>query len=386
MPHSEHGSAEYDVIVLGVGGMGSATCYELARRGLRVLGLERFPLVHAYGSSHGETRIIRKAYFEHPDYVPLLHRSYERWHELEQLAGRTLLQQVGLVMSGVPEGETISGARLSAKQYGLELQNFTAEAARRRFPGFDFPAEHEVAFEPTGGFLHVEDCVRAYIEQAIKCGATIRGNEQVANWQSDGSSIRVRTQAAEYTAKKLVVSAGAWSSDFLQEIGLNLTVLRKVLGWFPLRTDEYKLEKGFPTYFFELPGRTIYGFPSIDGQTIKLAEHSGGEPVNDPVTVDRSCRPDDPTRLADFLRQYLPGTIPQIAKHAVCLYTMTADQHFVIDLHPKWKNVAFAAGFSGHGFKFCSVVGEILSDLAEHGQTKLPIEFLSLSRPALSTS
>ena len=383
MQDSRNHETEFDSIVLGVGGMGSATCYELARRGLKVLGLDRFPLVHDQGSSHGETRIIRKAYFEHPDYVPLLHRSYERWHDLERLAGRELLLPVGLVMSGPPEGETIRGARLSADRYGLELQNFTAQKANERFSGFAFPSEHEVAFEPGAGMLLVEDCVRAYVDQAALCGADLRGGEPALEWSSDGKTVRVRTHLREYTARSLVITAGPWANDFLADIGIDLTVLRKFVGWFPVRTDQYLVRSGFPTYFFELPHGSFYGFPCLDGKTVKVAEHTGGEPVFDPSQVDRVCHPNDPNRLADFLSKYLPDTTPILARHAVCLYTMTSDQHFVIDQHPKWKNVAFAAGFSGHGFKFCSVVGEALADLAESGNTSLPIKFLATSRPGL---
>ena len=380
---SSNDRTKFDTIVLGVGGMGAAACYELARRGHRVLGLEQFSLVHDRGSSHGESRIIRKAYFEHPDYVPLLHRAYERWHELEQMTGQILLRPTGLVLSGPAEGETIRGARLSAKLHGLELQNLTSMEARQRFPGLKFPVEHDIAFEPGAGTLLVDACVQAHVDEAIRHGAILQGNELAMNWSSDGQSVRVRTSNQEYVAQNLIVTAGAWTNCCLGEIGMKLNVLRKFVGWFPIQTDEYLATRGMPTYFFELLGGTFYGFPSFDGATIKIAEHSGGEPVLDPIQVDRGCRPNDLERLHEFLKTHLPGIHPNPVKHSVCLYTMTSDHHFVIDVHPHWSNVVFASGFSGHGFKFCPVVGEVLSDLVESGKSSYSIKFLALTRPGL---
>ena len=383
MQTSNENRSTYDVIVIGVGGMGSAACAELARRGARVLGLEQFSFVHHRGSSHGESRIIRKAYFEHPDYVPLLHRAYEMWHQLEQSHGKRLFLPTGLVLSGPADGETIRGARESARQHNLELQNLTPGEARTRFPGFVFPEDHDVAFEPGAGTLLVEECVQAQLDDAVRHGATLHDNEGVISWTSNGTTVRVQTAAHEYHASALVITAGAWAGECLKSIGLPLTVLRKFVGWFP--STDFQESSGSPTFFFELPHGTFYGFPSLDGSTIKMAEHSGGEPVNDAATVDRDCHGRDLVRLHDFLSIHLPSVVTTPARHAVCLYTMTPDQHFVIDRHPEWSNVAFAAGFSGHGFKFCPVVGEALADLAQSGKTPLPIQFLAQSRKAISS-
>ena len=371
---------EFDTIVLGVGGMGSATCLELARRGLRVLGLERFSLVHDRGSSHGDSRIIRKAYFEHPDYVPLLHRAYELWQDLERTTRQNLFHPTGLVLSGLAESDAIRGARLSAERHGLELQNLTFREARLRFPGLEFPADHEIAFEPGAGTLFVDNCVKAHVDEAIRHGATLRGNEPAVEWSSDGEMVRVTTAAGEYLAHSLVVTAGAWASDCLTDLGLPLNVVRKFVGWFPLQASQYLASSGCPNYLFELPLGTFYGFPSFDGTTVKVAEHSGGEIVVDPINVDRQCRSSDIERLDGFIKSHLPGVGMNPTRHSICLYTMSSDQHFVIDVHPRWKNVAFAAGFSGHGFKFCPVVGEALADLIQHGKTKLPIQFLARDR------
>lgn len=378
IPSTHH--ADFDVIVLGVGGMGSATCLSLARRGLRVLGLEQFPLVHNRGSSHGETRIIRKAYFEHPNYVPLLHRAYELWHDLERSRAKELFHPTGLVLSGPADGETIRGARLSAAQHQLELQNFSPHEAKERFSGLVFPDDHDVAFEPGAGTLFVDYCVQALVDEAIAQGATLHGNEPAVEWTSDGLLVRVRTEKDEYSACKLVVTAGAWAGRFLSDLGLKLNVLRKFVGWFPIHNKDDLSANVLPTYFFEMPNGAFYGFPSFDGMTVKVAEHTGGEMVLDPLNVDRECHPNDLVRLQAFLTDQLPDVERIPSRHSVCLYTMSTDQHFVIDVHPRWSNVVFAAGFSGHGFKFCPVIGEIMADLVQSGTTFFPVEFLAIER------
>lgn len=373
-------TATYDAIVIGVGGMGSAACHQLARRGARVLGLEQFPLVHDRGSSHGETRIIRQAYFEHPDYVPLLLRTYELWRDLEQSANRTLFHQVGLVLSGIPTGETIAGAMNSANQHQLKVEELTPADAHRRWPALHFPNDHSVVFEPAAGYLLVESCVQTQIDEAVRHGAEIQSGERVLSWSSNGKSVFVKTDRGEYSAGSLVVTAGAWSGAALRELGLPLQVRRKFVGWYPVREGHAGSLQAMPTYFYELPHGTFYGFPSLDGQTAKVAEHSGGELVNDPAQVHRAQEATDLPRLSGFISSHLPDLQTEPAKHSVCLYTLTPDQHFVIDLHPQWENVSIAAGFSGHGFKFAPVVGEALADLALTRSTSLPITFLSLTR------
>ena len=372
--------ANYDVIVLGVGGMGSAACLHLARRGARVLGLEQFSLGHDRGSSHGESRIIRQAYFEHPDYVPLLFRAYDLWHDLERVTGRTLWHRTGLILSGPPDGETISGAKLSASLHSLALEELTAEAASARWPAFQFPLDHAIVFEPAAGTLLVDACVQAHIEEARRHGADLRANETVRSWDSDGQSVVVRTDSGEYHARSLIITAGAWASRCVADLGVLLNVVRKFVAWFPIRAGEFRAEQGVPTYYFEFPHGTFYGFPSLDGTTIKVAEHSGGEPVTDPASVDRAMHSSDVERLRPFLIAQFPGIVPEPVRHSVCLYTLSPDQHFVVDLHPRWKNVAVACGFSGHGFKFAPVMGEALADLVQQGSTLLPIRFLGLSR------
>jgi sarcosine oxidase len=373
-------TAAFDVIVLGVGGMGSAACQQLAARGTKVLGLEQYPLIHDRGSSHGESRIIRQAYFEHPDYVPLLLRTYDLWRQLERSTNRTLFHQVGLALSGISTGETISGAKKSADLHRLNIEELKPTAAQRRWHSLSFPAEHTIVFEPLAGLLLVESCVQAQIDHAQQCGAEIRSDERVLEWSSNGTSVVVRTDRAKYSAGSLVVTAGAWAGQCLKELGLPLEVHRKYVGWFPVRQGSFRVNEGTPTYFYEFPHGTFYGFPSLDEKTAKVAEHSGGELVHDLDQVDRSQHEADVTRLSEFVRSQVPGLDSTPERYSVCMYTMSPDHHFIVDFHPEWHNVVIATGFSGHGFKFAPVIGETLADLATTRSTTLPIDFLSLKR------
>ena len=373
-------SERWDSIVIGLGGMGSAAALELARRGQRVLGLEQHRAGHDRGSSHGESRIIRQCYFEHPDYVPLLLRAYDGWHRLERNVARQLYRPVGLLISGPPEGEAVSGARLAANQHGLTLEELSLAEAARRYPIFRLPPDHAAVFEPNAGYLLVDDCVQAQWAAARAAGATLRETEPVRSWNTEGDHVVVRTDRAEYRAERLVITAGAWAGQVLADLKLPLTVARKVVAWFPAPAAEAGHESGMPTFYIERPEGAFYGFPSLDGQTIKVAEHTGAEPVSDPAAVDRTVTAADLIRIQTFLQETLPGVSTAVDRSSVCLYTLSPDHHFLIDRLPAHPQVVFAAGFSGHGFKFCPVVGEALADLALEGRTDLPIGFLGLQR------
>ncbi len=375
--------AHYDVIVLGVGGFGSAACYHLARRGVRVLGLEQFPLMHDRGSSHGETRIIRMAYFEHPDYVPLLRRAYQLWAELEASAATTLFRKTRLLISGPADGEAIPGALCAAREHHLDIESLTSEEARRRFPDFRLPDDHHAVLEPDAGLLHVEACVETHISEALRAGAEIQGNVPVLGWGRDGALLYVDTQFGRFAATRLVITAGAWTGRVLADAGLPLTVVRKFVGWYEVEPGAYDIDRDAPTFYVEQNDGAFYGFPSLDGRTIKFAEHTGRDVVDDPATVDRNVRSEDVARLDAFRERVLLRTRPVLDRHSVCLYTLTPDHHFVVDHHPQDDGVIVAAGFSGHGFKFTSVIGEALADLAWNGRTDAPLEFLRWNRPGL---
>lgn len=371
----------YDCIVLGVGGFGSSALYHLARRGVRTLGLEQFAIGHDRGSSHGETRIIRQAYYEHPDYVPLMREAYRLWRELEAEQASPLLFPVGLFLAGAPGGEVVPGTRLAAQVHNLPLEELTPAEARRRFPGFNFPEDFEIVFEGQAGYLAVEACVQAHVAGALRHGAVLRTEETVHSWNVTSGCVRVRTDRGEYQASRLVVTAGAWAGQLLADLQIPLRVLRKVLGWFPAIPGRMSARDVTTTWVYELPSRQFfYGFPGLDGETIKLAEHSHGEEISDPAQVDRNFLPTDAENFAQFLKQYIPGLDPTPRRHAACLYTMSPDSHFIIDRHPVHPEIQVATGFSGHGFKFTSVIGAALADLAMHGRTASPLEFLGTSR------
>jgi sarcosine oxidase len=370
----------YDVIVLGTGGAGSAAAYHLARRGARVLGIDRFPGGHDRGSSHGETRIIRQAYFEHPDYVPLLLRAYELWRELEQESGCDLLHQVGLLQIGPPDGAVVRGVLGSARQHGLDVEQVTADDVHARWPGFRVPESYVGVFEAAAGYLRVERCVLAHLATAKALGAEFRFGSAVKRWRATADGVTVETENGDvFHAKQLVVAAGAWSPELLAGLGVELRPIRKHVYWFPPRTSDYDQER-CPTFLYELPNGVFYGFPRIDELGLKVAEHSGGQSVSDPLYDPRELDAADLARVESFLASHLPGLGRPITRRSLCFYTMSPDEHFLVDRHPLCEQVLFAAGLSGHGFKFTSVLGEALADLALAGRTALPIEFLRLAR------
>lgn len=370
----------YDCIVLGTGGVGSAALYHLARRGLRVLGIDRFPPGHDRGSSHGDTRIIRLAYMEHPDYVPLLFRAYDLWRSLEESRGETLFVQCGLLQIGPASGAVISGVRASATQHRLAVDEVAPADVRERF-GDRWAAEGMVGlFERKAGFLYVERCVTAHVEEARRSGARLVTGESVLSWRAEHSGVTVRTDRSSYTAQKLIISAGPWASGLLAGIGVPLEVRRKPLLWYASTNPAHRVENGMPAFLFEAPEGIIYGFPQIDAAGVKIAEHTGGQVVDDPLEVRRETDAADRDPVEAFARRYLPGVTTDLRKSAVCMYTMTPDEHFLVDIHPEEPRVAFAAGLSGHGFKFTAVLGEVLADLVERGETGLPVGFLSPAR------
>ena len=370
----------YDVIVVGVGGMGSAACFELARRGHRVLGLEQYRLVHDRGSSHGHTRIIRTAYAEHPAYVPLVKRSFERWYELEQLTGRHLLTESPCLNVGPSAGPHVEGVRASVRAHRLEAEELSAGELRRRFPAFRFPDDYAGILEQAAGFLYVEACVRAQIDSAVSLGARVHAEEAVLHWERAGEGLRVVTNRATYQAARLVVTAGAWATRLLADCGVPLSVMRQTLLWFDVGTRAAEFRRGrFPIFFAEVPGGPFYGLPAIDRYGLKVARHYGAPERPDPDAVNWSVEEADVAAVRPLLDEYLPG-LGSLTRAQVCLYTLTPDRHFVIDVHPRRPQVVLACGFSGHGFKFAPVVGEILADLAETGSTRHDIGLFAVGR------
>lgn len=372
-----------DAVVLGVGGIGSSALFHLAKLGLRVVGIEQFGIAHDRGSSHGETRAIRKAYFEHPAYVPLLESAYQNWRSLEELVRQNLLVEQGLIEIGPPNGVLIQGVRRASELHSLQLEEIERQDFEQRFSGFHLPDGHEVLYEPEGGYLLVEQCVEAYCNAARSLGAEIYSDTPVISWRMNRSDIEITTNNQTFLTDRMVITAGAWSTQMLQDLEIPLELRRKHLHWYQVPAGTYSQSKGSPVFFYETDSGYYYGFPSINsgvGHSIKLAEHSFGESTKDPSNVDRRKDTEEAKRVEAFLRRHLPLANSKSVHHKVCMYTMTPDEHFVIDKHPQNDSIVFAAGMSGHGFKFASAIGEILADLATKGTSSSPIDFLELSR------
>ena len=369
----------YDAIVLGVGGMGSATMFHLARRGLRVLGLERFDLVHEYGSSHGLTRIIRLAYWEHPTYVALLRRAYELWRELEGLAGERLLHITGSVDAGPADGSIFQGALRSSELHGLPHEVMDGDELHRRYPGYRLPKQIQCLYQPEGGFLLPERCDVAHVEQALALGADVRCREPVLDWGAGSGRVWVRTARGRYEAGRLVICAGSWASKLVPELAGLAVPERQVLAWLQPSRPEYFRVGAFPVFNLEVEEGRWYGFPSFLIPGFKFGKyHHRGEQV-DPDAMRREPEPEDEELLRAFARRYFPDGAGAALMLKACMFTNTPDHHFILDRHPTHPEVAIAAGFSGHGYKFCSVIGEVMADLVQDSQGH-DIEFFRLAR------
>jgi len=371
--------ASYDVIVVGLGGMGSATAYHLAQRGARVLGLEQFGMAHDQGSSHGKTRVIRQAYYEGPDYVPLLLRAYDLWHALEREAGTSLLTTTGALYMGTPDAPGVAGAELSARTHHIPYEKLTAEDIRARYPVLHPRPGYVGLFEFQAGYLVPEQCVATHIDLARRHGADLRFNEPVASWTAGRDGVSVRTAKGTYEAGHLVFGAGPWTTQLLQDLRLPIRVERVVLYWFEprRRLEEFK---GLPIYAWSVGDVHAYGFPYLPGQGLKVAFHQAFQEATTPQAIRREICEDEQVRMHDHLAEFMPDAAGRVVRAATCMYSNTPDSHFIIDRHPTHDHVAFACGFSGHGFKFCSVVGEVLADLALCGETAQPIGLFAVSR------
>jgi sarcosine oxidase len=378
----------FDVIVVGVGAMGAATCHALARRGVRVLGLERFDVPHGMGSSGGQTRLVRLAYYEHPDYVPLLRRAYELWDQLAEEGGVPLLHRTGALYLGRPDGQLVAGSLQAARAHGLAHEVLDAAAVETRFGPFRVPEHFAVMHEPEAGFVLAERAVATFVDHALRHGAEVHGREPVRSWQADRDGVRVVTDRGTYQAGHLVFTAGPWTGALVRQLGIPLTVTRQVVGWvWPRAPERFALGR-FPCWAIEddAPGfqGIYYGFPLMSGVPmeapgIKLAHHAPG-PATHPDAVDRSTTTADEGDFRPALAKYLPDADGPLLSMRVCMYTMSPDQHFVIDRHPVHASVTVGCGFSGHGFKLAPAMGEALADLALHGRSDLPVGFLGRAR------
>ena len=371
----------YDVIVIGIGGMGSATVYHLARRGFSVLGIERFDIPHELGSSHGQSRIIRLAYAEHPDYVPLLRRAYALWHELEARVAEKLLIVTGGIDAGAENSATVQGSLSSCAIHNLPHECLDAAALTRRFPGYRLAPHMVGVYQPDAGFLLPERCIVAHASAARLSGAEIHTGERVLRWHASDRDIEVETEAGSYRARKLVVTAGPWARTLLPTLANLAVPERQVMLWTTPLKPEYFECGSFPVFNMEAPEGRFYGFPMYGIPGFKIGKYNHRrERIDDPDRMDRSCHPADEEVLREGIRRYFPGANGPALEMKACIFTNSPDEHFILDVLPDQPSVFVAAGFSGHGFKFCSVVGEIMADLVIGGRTDHDIRLFRLGR------
>ena len=373
-------SSSYDVIVIGVGGMGSATAWHLARRGCRVLGLEQFNIPHDLGSSHGQTRIIRLAYSEHPSYVPLLRRAYALWREIEDRAGERLLHITGALDAGPADDWVFRGSKASCEEHGLAHEILTGAEVNRRFPGYRLPDDLMAVFQTDGGYLLPERCIVAHVETAQEHGAEIHACEPVLGWTSNGRSVTVETSKSTYTADRLVITAGGWIGKVVKRLDRMVQTERQVLGWFQPRRLDLFLPDRFPVFNLQVAEGRYYGLPVHGVPGFKIGKYHHLEERVDMDGIDRSTHPRDEAVLRDFAERYFPDGSGPTMSLQVCAFTNTGDGHFILDAHPEHANVYVASPCSGHGFKFCSVIGEIMADLATTGKTPHDIALHGLAR------
>ena len=373
-------SQEFDCIVIGVGGMGSSTLYNLAKRGRRVLGLEQFDIPHAEGSSHGVNRIIRLAYYEHPSYVPLLRRAYELWSEIESVTGEQLLYKTGSIDTAPSGHEVFEGSLESCLLHDIPHRVLNHAQINEEFPGYQLPPGHMGLLQGDGGFVLTERSIVAYANAAMSTGAEIHAREVVSGWEPDQGGVRVFTDRGEYTAERLVITAGAWTSGMVPILDDLAVPERQVLAWLqPIDCSLYTPEV-FPVFNAYFDEGRYYGFPVYGIPGFKVGRYHHLEEVIDPDFAIKTVNSEDEAVLRSAVERYFPKANGTTMTLKTCMFTNTPDEHFIVDLLPANSQVAVAAGFSGHGFKFASVIGEILADLAINGETAHNIDLLKIDR------
>ena len=375
--------SNYDVIVAGIGGMGAATCWQLARRGQRVLGIERFDIPNTYGSSHGVNRIIRLAYFEHPSYVPILRRAYALWREAEQLAGEQLLYVTGYLDVGPPGSAIIDGTLESCREHGIHHEVLAAADVQRRFPAYRLPSAFRAVYQQDGGFVVSERAIVAHVRMAQELGAEVHAREAIHGFEPTASGgVRVTTDRGRYEAGRMILSTGAWIGEHVPLLKTKAIPERQVLGWFQPKSPELFRLGRFPTSNLKSDLGHFYQFPvwHVPGFKIGLYHHLGEQGSADSLSREPTRQDEDALRAG--VRAFFPEADGPLMGLRSCLFTNTPDEHFVIDRLPDAPQIIVASPCSGHGYKFASAVGEILADLAVDAAPSCDLSLFSLARLA----
>ena len=372
---------DYDVAVIGLGAMGSAALYQLARRGKRVIGIERATPGHEGGSSHGESRIIRMAYFEHPSYVPLVRRAYEGWRDLERASGRQILTTTGILEAGTPGAAIVEGSLASSLLHGIPHQRLSARQISSRFPAFTLPDAWDGVFQPDAGILRPELAIELMVAMAADLGAVVLANTCVRSLEPKGQGVRLITEDGQVIeAAAAIVAAGPWIAELAPQLKPHLTLTRQVMAWFDPVLPELTRPGRFPVFLLQTETDAIYGMPDFAGTGVKAASHLPGRELPSADHGQQDSEPADVLPVREALERYIPAAAGPVIRTRSCIYTHSPDEDFIVDQLPGHPNIVVVSACSGHGFKFASVLGEALADLATTGSTNLDIARFSLSR------
>jgi N-methyl-L-tryptophan oxidase len=375
-------SNHYEAIIVGAGSMGMATGYYLSKHGIKTLLLDRLNPPHDKGSHHGETRIIRHAYGEGSHYVPLVLRAQQLWEQLQEESDVQLFRQTGVLCAGAPGSSFVEEAVKSGRNSSLPIEYLSSEEIGYRWPGFSFPSGFAGCFESTSGILFSERCIAAFRKLGLENGMTLQPYTKVEKIELSSNGGIIKTGSDTYYADYIIVSAGAWSGKILNDLGLELALIpiRKTVSWVQCSDELYDFRL-FPAYSVDLLDAHFYGFPSIDGSGMKIGRHDGGEPVDpDEILSPYGANPHDEEDIRQFLQNYMPLANGHLLKGRTCMYTLTPDEDFLLDQHPKFSHMFIAAGFSGHGFKFASVIGEVICQVISKGKSHFDLSRFSIRR------
>lgn len=373
--------AIFDVAIIGAGTMGMAAGAFLAQQKVKTVLIDAFDPPHSHGSHHGDTRLIRHAYGEGRQYVTLVKRAQQLWEELEQQTGYKIFEKTGVIGLGPKDSPFLEETIASAQKYNLSLEILNSKEINDRWPGFSVPGHFIGSFEAESGVIYSENAIQAYKKMALAHGAHLVPNTAVQHIDlNDEKGVKVETEFTTFYAKKVIVTAGAWAAKLLPDLELPIQPTRKAVAWFEAPSELYDAAN-FPAFFVEDQDRKFYGFPKLNGGGLKIGRSDGGQPIDpDRQTQNFGLYETDESDLRQGLELYLPHANGKLEKGKTCLYTLSSDNDFIVDVHPEDSRVIFACGFSGHGFKFGSVMGEVLSQLAIAGESELDISIFSLNR------
>jgi sarcosine oxidase len=371
----------YDVVVVGLGAMGSATLYALAQRGLNVIGIDRFEPRHCFGSSYGESRIIRMAYYEDPAYVPLLRLAYEAWRLLECRTGERVLTITGILEAGARGSVLVEGSLRSAIEHEIPHEVLLARQANKRFPAFSIPSDWNCVFQPDAGILQPEKAIALFVRSAIAHGASVAQGTRVASVIGVKDQVEVRLESGETIgARSAVLATGPWIRDLVPELGARMRLTRQPLLWFKPQDERLVRPDYMPLFFLQTPDDLVYGFPDFLGSGVKAASHAPCGDLASPDEIRAAVSEEEKAHLRDMIDRYMPAAAGPVCRTHVCIYTRSPDEHFVLGLHPGTPQIVLASPCSGHGFKFAGIFGEILADLATKRETDKPIDLFRPSR------